>query len=157
VHSTDTNIGIVRGQIVTSAGFVDSDRSVPDSDDHHCFVMRLPVLEVTTWQTCKSYLPAVRSDKEVFHQDIIASRRGRVARGDLSNARAEASVLKALTGLLQVREVLRSTLLHVLRSSFSCNTGLSCNPGRLGMFLRVPPVFAASNLFVVGTARERCA
>jgi len=44
---------------------------VPDSGDHHCFVMRPPVLEVTTWQTVKFYLPAVRSDKEEFHQDFL--------------------------------------------------------------------------------------
>jgi hypothetical protein len=59
------------GQIVTSAGFVDGYQTVPDSGDHHCFVTRLPVLEVTTWQTGKFYLPAVWSDKEDFHQDIL--------------------------------------------------------------------------------------
>jgi hypothetical protein len=58
------------GQIVTSAGFVDGYQSVPDSGDQHCFVTRPPVLEVTTWQTVKFYLPAVRSDKE-DHQDIL--------------------------------------------------------------------------------------
>jgi len=52
------------GQIVTSAGLVDGYQSVPDSGDHHCFVTRLPVLEVTTWQTGKFYLPAVRPDIE---------------------------------------------------------------------------------------------
>src|SRR5262245_59234546 len=59
------------GQIVASAGFVDGYQSVPDSGDHHCFVTRLPVLEVTTWQTGKFRLPAVRSDKNEFHQDIL--------------------------------------------------------------------------------------
>jgi len=52
------------GQIVTSAGFVDGYQPVPDSGDHHCFVTRLPVLEVTTRQTGKFYLPAVRSNIE---------------------------------------------------------------------------------------------
>jgi len=68
-RSTDTNTG---GQIVTSAGFVDGYQSVPDSGDHHCFVMRLPVLEVTTWQTGKFYLPTVRSDIE----DAVVSTSG---------------------------------------------------------------------------------
>jgi hypothetical protein len=47
---------------------------VPDGGDHHCFVMRLPVLEATRWQIGKFYLPAIRSDKEecvVAHQDIL--------------------------------------------------------------------------------------
>ena len=47
---------------------------MPDSGDHHCFVTRPPVLEVTTRQTGKFYLPAVRSEKEecvVAHQDIL--------------------------------------------------------------------------------------
>jgi hypothetical protein len=56
------------GQIVTSAGFVDGYQSVPDSGNHHCFVTRLPVLEVTTWQPGKFYLRAVRSDKEELHE-----------------------------------------------------------------------------------------
>ena len=62
-RSTDTNIKVsFGGQIVTSAGFVDGYPSVPDSGDHHCFVMRPPILEITSWQTGKSYLPAVWSD-----------------------------------------------------------------------------------------------
>jgi hypothetical protein len=58
------------GQIVTSAGFVDGYQTVPDSGDHHCFVTRLPVLEVTTWQTGKFCLPAIRSDNE-YHEDVL--------------------------------------------------------------------------------------
>jgi len=47
---------------------------VPDSGDHHCYVMRLPYVEATRWQLGKLYLLAVRPTKKegiVTHSEIL--------------------------------------------------------------------------------------